>query len=77
MTIDMFLSDLKEGQTARIVAISGGKKLRQKLALRGVTEGSNFRVISAQGPVTIKINGNTTTLGRGMADKIRIRRLNY
>ncbi|MBS3813517.1 ferrous iron transport protein A [Candidatus Bipolaricaulota bacterium] len=72
----MLLSELKVGQAARIIAVSGGKKLRQKLALRGITEGSNLRIISAQGPITLKINSNTTTLGRGMADKIRVRRLN-
>lgn len=70
----MLLSQLKDGETGRITAITGGKKLRQKLALRGVTEGENFKVISSQGPTTLKINGNTTTVGRGMSEKIRVRR---
>jgi len=73
----MYLSQLKDDQTARIISISGGTKLHQRLALRGITEGLNFKVISSKGPgpVTIKSNGNLITVGRGMAKKIRVREI--
>jgi len=53
----------------------GGANLRQKLALRGISEGVELRTISAIGPVTAKVNGGVVTLGRGMAGKIRVRKL--
>ena len=69
----MKLSQLNDGQDGRIIRINGGKKLRQKLALRGINEGINFKIISANGPVTLKTNGNTITIGKGMANKIYVR----
>ncbi|TET94724.1 MAG: ferrous iron transport protein A, partial [Desulfobacteraceae bacterium] len=49
--------------------------LRQKLLLRGIFEGSLVRVISNRGPVTIEIDRNIVSLGRGMAKRIRVRRI--
>jgi len=45
--------------------------MRQSLQLRGLTEGSVFRVISNAGPITIEVDRNTICLGRGMAERIR------
>ncbi|MBS3813779.1 ferrous iron transport protein A [Candidatus Bipolaricaulota bacterium] len=71
----MTLSSLNSNQQARIVAITGGSQLRQKLALRGISEGVNLKVISSNGPVTVKINGNLVTIGRGMAKKVRVNKI--
>ncbi len=71
----MTLKQLSGNQKARVTSIRGGKKVRQKLALRGITEGVNLKVISSRGPITIKLNGNTVTIGRGMAKKIRVRKI--
>ncbi len=69
----MMMSDLREGQLARIVAIEGGKGFRQKLFLRGISEGSFVKVLSnGQGPVLLEINRSTIALGAGMAAKIRV-----
>jgi len=68
------LSHMKNGESARIVEIDGGHGIRQKLNLRGIFEGSNIRVISINGPVTIEIDRNVVSLGRGMAQKIRVAR---
>ena len=70
----MTLKDLEENQRARVISISGGSNLRQKLALRGVSEGINIKVISTRGPVTVSINGNIVTIGRGMARKVKVRK---
>ena len=70
----MTLKGLKENQQARVISITGGSNLRQKLALRGISEGVNLKVISARGPVTVNIDGNIVTIGRGMAEKVRVRR---
>jgi len=73
------LSELREGEWARIVAIDGLRhgrhRLRQKLLLRGLLEGSVVRVISCRGPITIEVDRNIVAIGRGMARKIRVVRM--
>jgi len=70
---DTNLSQIKPGIPARIMAIGGGHGVRQKLNLMGVSEGSIVRVISNRtGPVTIEVDRNTISIGRGMAQKIQV-----
>ena len=72
---DTNLSQMKTGEPARIVDIGGGHGIRQKLNLRGISEGSIVRVISINGPVTIEVDRNILSIGRGMAQKIRVTRM--
>ncbi len=72
---DMNLSQMKPGEPARIVDIGGGHGIRQKLNLRGISEGCIVRVISTNGPVTIEVDRNVLSIGRGMAQKIRVTRM--
>ena len=60
------------GTPARIMEIGGGHGIRQKLNLRGISEGSLVRVISNTGPITIEVDRNVVSIGRGMAQKIRV-----
>ena len=71
----MMLAQLKPNELAKIVAIEGGRAVRQKLYLRGVFEGSFVRMISRSGPVTFEIDRNIVSIGRGMARKIRVMRV--
>ena len=71
----MMLDELKPGEIAKIVVVEGGRGLRQKLSLRGISEGDFVRVISNHGPVTVEVNRNTVSIGRGMARKIRVMRV--
>ena len=66
----MVLTQLRIGDTARIMAIEGGRGLRQKLFLRGLIEGKVVRVISNYGPVTVEVDRSVVAIGRGMARKI-------
>ncbi|MHA1204980.1 MAG: FeoA family protein [Candidatus Heimdallarchaeaceae archaeon] len=68
----MMLTQLKPNEKAKIVAIEGGQALRQKLALRGVNEGTFVRIISCQGPITVEVDRNVVSIGRGMASRIRV-----
>lgn len=68
------LTQLRTGEMARIAAIGGGRGLRQKLFLRGLSEGKVVRVISNYGPVTIEVDRSVVTIGRGMAQKIMVAR---
>ncbi|MBN1635641.1 MAG: FeoA domain-containing protein [Deltaproteobacteria bacterium] len=70
------MSDLAPGQKASIMAIKGGRGVRQSLLLRGLNEGNIFRVVKSHpGPIVIEINGSTMAIGRGMANKIIVRSL--
>ncbi len=73
----MVLSQLKVGKTGEITTIEGGKGLKQKLLLRGLSEGKMLRVISNYGPVTIELDGGVVAIGRGMAQKIIVGGVNY
>ncbi|MCD6569505.1 MAG: ferrous iron transport protein A [Deltaproteobacteria bacterium] len=71
----MILTTLRSGEIAKIVAIEGGQGLRQKLLLRGVSEGSIVRMVSSnRGPVVLEINGSTIAIGRGMAKRIIVQK---
>ena len=72
---DTNLSQMKPGEPARIVDIGGGHGIRQKLNLRGISEGSIVRVISTNGPVTIEVDRNVLSIGRRMAQKIKVTRV--
>lgn len=69
------LSQLKPGEQGRVMVIEGGRGIRQKLFLRGLFEGSVVRVISCSGPVTVEVDRNTVSIGRGMAQKIIVKRM--
>lgn len=72
----MFLIDLSQSERGKITAIQGGRNLRQSLALRGLSEGSVFKIISSGcGPVVVEVKGVTLALGRGMAKRIRVLRI--
>ena len=70
---DTNLSQIKPGIPARIMGIGGGHGIRQKLNLMGISEGRIVRVISnSSGPVTIEVDRNMVSIGRGMAQKIQV-----
>ena len=69
------LSQLNPGEQGRVMAVEGGHGIRQKLLLRGLSEGSVIRVISCYGPVTVEVDRHTVSLGRGMAQKVIVRRV--
>ena len=71
----MSLSQLKPGEQGRVMAVEGGHGIRQKLFLRGLFEVSVVRMISCYGPVTVEVDRNTVSIGRGMAQKVIVRRM--
>jgi len=68
----MSLTQVKTGAIAKIVAIEGGRGLKQKLFLRGLFEGKLVRVVSNNGAVTVEVDRNVVAIGRGMAQKIAV-----
>ena len=72
----MILNELHPGERGRVTGIVGGRRLQQKLALRGIAEGCTLTMVSSScGPVAVEFRGNTVALGRCMAHHIQIVRV--
>ena len=71
----MSLSDLKQGNRAKVESIIGGKNLRQRLVNLGLLPGSEFTVIrsSRLGPMVLNVQGSQIMIGRGMAKQIYVK----
>ncbi len=70
------LNDLQKDKLARIVKIEESQELKEKLALKGIFEGSILRVISSYGAISFQIEGRTFIISRGFAEKIRVIEIN-
>jgi len=69
----MPLSMVGPGQKVRLVAVTGGRGIRTRLAAMGLIPGAELEVISrGRGPVIVSINSNRLILGYGMASKIEV-----
>lgn len=67
------LERVRDGASAVVRDIHGGRVLRQRLARLGVHPGDTVRVVRTGyfgGPVLIEIHGAEVAIGRGMAQKI-------
>jgi len=71
----MNLSQVRTDELVQIVAIEGGHGLRQKLFLRGIFEDSIVRVISCYGLITVEVDRNIVSIGKNIAQKIRVMKL--
>lgn len=74
--MDITLTDLKLREAAEIVSFEGGGELQKRLEGMGIRQGKKiFRFSShfINGPVIISIDGHLTAIGRGMAEKVRVR----
>jgi ferrous iron transport protein A len=73
ITVD--LSQLREGESGRVVLISGGHGLIRRLESLGIRVGKRVTKVSSQlmrGPVTVRVNGFQVAVGFGMARKILV-----
>jgi len=62
------------GKRVRLVSISGGRRLRARLAELGLVSGVEIDVINnaLHGPFIVGVKGSRVVLGRGMAFKIMV-----
>ncbi len=69
------LIDLPTGQRARLVRITGGHRLHDRLASMGFAPEVPIEVVSRQGsgPLLVLVNRTRVALGQGMADQILVR----
>jgi len=69
------LTQLKSGQSGKIVQIEGGRGLVERLERMGIRVGKKITKTSAQfwqGPQTVKIDNSQVAIGFGMAKRIFI-----
>ncbi|ASJ07130.1 FeoA family protein [Thermococcus pacificus] len=71
------LNSLKPGERGVVVNILGGPTARQRLVGMGLTPGATIQIIEAHshGPIIISVGGVRFAIGRGMADKVMVRKL--
>ena len=63
----------KENQKVKVVSISGGWGIRQRLGCLGIHPGDMLTIVKSaimQGPILVRIHGNQVALGRGIARRI-------
>jgi len=71
--MDIPLTQLREGQKARITRLEGGHGFQRNVRTRGIREGKVVEVVTRHpigGPIVIEIDGRETAIGRGMARRI-------
>ena len=69
------LSHAEVGRIYVLEGLDGGAAFREKICSMGLNTGAQFRIIanSGHGPVGLEVRQTRLGIGRGMAEKIRIR----
>ncbi len=71
----MTLDTIKKNQKVKVISVSGGWGVRQRLGCLGIHPGDMLTIKKSaimQGPILIKIHGNQVALGRGIASRILV-----
>lgn len=72
------LNNLVEGETGEIIQVRGKPETHRFLYSKGLVLGQNISVsnasaVSADTPITIMLSGTVSTIGREMANNIKVR----
>ena len=69
------LSTAMEGRCYTLVGFDAGQRLRERICSMGLNSGAVITVISnsGHGPIGVKVKRTRLGIGRGMAEKIRVR----
>ncbi|MGM0509798.1 MAG: FeoA family protein [Thermoplasmatota archaeon] len=71
------LTSLKVGDKATIQSLNGGRVFQKRLRTMGIREDKVIELVTKHpmsGPLVVKVEGRNTTIGRGMANRIIVRR---
>ena len=73
----MPLAMVTAGELVTVTEVRAGQGLQKRLADMGLTPGVQIKVINRQisGPVVIDLRGSKLALGRGMAQKIAVKKV--
>jgi len=75
----MPLAMVGPGELVTVSEVRAGWGLQRRLADMGLTPGVQIRVINSQttGPVLIDLRGSRVALGRGIAQKIAVKKVEH
>ena len=70
----IFLSQLKEGQEATIIAVTAGWRATKRLSDLGMVPQTRVKVLrkAILGPIEIEVRGSRFALGKGLASKVLV-----
>lgn len=66
------LAALKEGQSAVVARIDGGREFVRRLAEMGVSPGTPLKLLRGRGPMIIEVRGHRLVIGHGMVDRVMV-----
>lgn len=68
------LSEVKAGQTVRLVRVDAGHGLKHRLAAMGLLANTKIKVLrnEGKGQLIVNVKGSKVVLGRGMSEKIMV-----
>ena len=71
------LSSAEVGKSYVLLSLTGGEGFREKISSMGLNSGVRLRIIanSGHGPVGLVVRNTRLGIGRGMAEKIRVREI--
>jgi ferrous iron transport protein A len=69
------LSDARAGKYYKLAAFQAGRMLKEKIYSMGLNSGVRFKVLlnPGHGPVELEVRQTRLGIGRGMAQRIRVR----
>ena len=71
------LSSVPVGQSVQLARIDAGRRLKHRLAELGLTPGVTLTIIQKNGgPILISVRDSRIAIGREMANKIQVTKLN-
>ena len=75
-TLNVPLSAVPSGEHAEVLRFIAGRGLQARLASMGILPGVAVRVMrnDSFGPLVLGLKGSRLMLGRGVADKVMVRR---
>jgi len=74
--IEKKLIEMSSGEKGIVIGVESGERMISRLEALGVYQGIEIMLISSQfmrGPVTIQAGRTKIALGRGMAEKIKVK----
>jgi Fe2+ transport system protein FeoA len=71
------VSDLRPDQVGIIADLSGGRSFMARLLALGCSPGTEIKVVhnSGHGPLIVSVRGARVALGRGEAERLRVKRV--
>ncbi|MDA3793115.1 MAG: FeoA family protein [Elusimicrobia bacterium] len=69
------LTNMKSGDTGKIIHVRGGLGMSRNLENMGIRIGTKIKIVNQQfmkGPVTVQIGNTQVAMGFGMANKVSV-----